>query len=158
MVENEKSLKELNPTSLNTCRVVTCIDKKQKPHIVTIVLRTGSKGAIIDNARGGGSFYHIDLSTGIIDSPGRDSYGNYYVVHPTSNILMPGFKIPNFDSLKQYSLELASRLPNAKYVGWDIAITPNGFEVIEGNVCPSSELIQCNGEGLYKDIKNYLKN
>lgn len=158
LVKNEKTLFDLNPTSLNTCRVVTCIDKNKKPHIVTMVLRTGCKGAIIDNARGGGSFYHIDLSTGTIDSPGRDSYGNYYVVHPTSNILMPGFKIPNFDSLKQYSLELASRLPNAKYVGWDIAITPNGFEVIEGNVCPSSELIQCNGEGLYKDIKNYLKN
>lgn len=158
LVENEKSLKELNPTSLNTCRVVTCVDKNKKPHIVTIVLRTGSKGAIIDNARGGGSFYHIDLGTGIIDSPGRDSYGNYYVIHPTSEIVMPGFKIPRFNDLKQYSIDLASKLPNARYVGWDIAVTPNGFEIIEGNVCPSSELIQCNNVGLYNKIKYYLEN
>jgi hypothetical protein len=158
IVKNHESISILNPTSLNTIRVVTVVDNNNIPHIVAMTLRTGGKGSVIDNAHGGGTFYHIDLSTGIIDTPARDSYGNYYVKHPTSEMVMLGFLIPHFDELKQYSIDLASKLHNARYVGWDIAITTNAFEVIEGNVYPSSELSQCNNVGLYNTIKYYLEN
>lgn len=69
---------------------------------------------------------------------------------------MPGYKIPNFDEVKQYCLELALKLPGVRYVGWDIAITIDGIEVIEGNRFPSAALIQCNDIGLYDVVKRYL--
>lgn len=156
LLSNCDELNIFNDSSLNTFRVVTCIDKENKVHVVTILLRTGCKGAIIDNLKGGGVCWHIDLNTGVIDSPGRDGDGKSYVTHPTSGAMGPGFKIPRFEELKQYAVALASHLPGARYVGWDIAITPDGLEVIEGNVCPSAELIQCNGVGLYNEIKSYL--
>lgn len=156
IIKNDESIAVLNPSSLNTIRVVTVIDSKKHPHIVTMVLRTGNKGSIIDNARGGGSFYHIDKEVGIIDIPGHDSLCNSYCLHPSSNIVMPGYKIPRFNEIKEYCLNLASRLPGARFVGWDIAITTDGIEVIEGNHGPSAELIQCNGIGLYKIVKQYL--
>lgn len=156
LLSNCSELNLFNDSSLNTFRVVTCIDKQGKVHIVTILLRTGCKGAIIDNLKGGGVCWHIDLNTGVIDCLGRDGDGNSYVTHPTSGVIGPGFRIPRFEELKSFAVALAEYLPGARYVGWDIAITPDGLEVIEGNVCPSAELIQCNGVGLYNEIKSYL--
>lgn len=156
LLSNCSELNRFNDSSLNTFRVVTCIDKKKEVHIVTILLRTGCKGAIIDNLKGGGVCWHIDLNTGVIDCPGRDGDGNSYVTHPTSGVIGPGFRVPRFEELKSFAIALAKHLPEARYVGWDIAITPDGMEVIEGNVCPSAELIQCNGIGLYDEIKSYL--
>lgn len=125
-IRNHAELDKFNDTSLNTFRVVTCIDRKGTPHVVAVLLRTVRKGAVIDNLKGGGVCWHVDLQTGVIDSPGRDGCGNRYVAHPTSGMICPGFKVPQFEELKQYALQLALHLPKARYVGWDIALTPNG--------------------------------
>lgn len=156
LLTNHPDLNVFNDSSLNTLRVVTCIDTQGKVHIVAILLRTGCKGALIDNLKGGGVCWHVDISTGVIDSPGRNGLGEYFVTHPTSGKCGPGFKIPCFEELKQIVVKLALHLPEARYVGWDIAITPDGLEVIEGNVCPSAELIQCNGKGLLNQIKMFI--
>jgi len=155
VVLNDPTLAKLNESSLNTFRVVTCIDRNGEVHIIAILLRTGRKGAVIDNLLGGGTCYHVDVETGIIDGVGKDGWGNSFLKHPTSEITMPGFKISRIDEIKQFAVKLAKNLPKARYVGWDIALTPNDIEVIEGNVCPSAELIQCNGIGLLKEIKSY---
>ena len=156
IVKNHESISILNPTSLNTIRVVTVVDSSNIPHIVSTTLRTGNKGAVIDNAYGGGTFYHIDEKIGVIDAPGKDTLCNSYIIHPSCNIVMPGYKIPNFNDVKQYCLELALKLPGVRYVGWDIAITIDGIEVIEGNRFPSATLIQSNDIGLYDVVKEYL--
>ena len=155
LVQNDPTLAKLNESSLNTFRVVTCIDRNDEVHIETILLRTGRKGAVIDNLLGGGTCYHVDVETGIIDAVGKDGWGNSFLKHPTSGITMPGLQIPRIDEVKQFAVKLAKHLPKARYVGWDIALTPNDIEVIEGNVCPSAELIQCNGIGLLKEIESY---
>ena len=153
MLVNEPEIAKLNSSSLNTFRVVTCIDHGGEVHIITIILRTGCKGSVIDNLMGGGTCYHIDSETGVIDSLGRDALGNYYLKHPSSNYVMPGFKISRINDIKEFAKSLAKKLPNARYVGWDIALTPDGIEVIEGNVRPSTELVQCNNVGLFEKIR-----
>ena len=155
VVKNVDELSVLNDSSLNTLRVVTIIDRFGEVNIIAIILRTGSKGAIIDNFLGGGTCYHVDIKTGVVDSPGMCAKGNSYIEHPSSGYIMPGYRIPKFEEVKQYVIKLAKHLPKARYVGWDIAVTDNGVEVIEGNVSPSAELIQCNKRGLYKIIKSY---
>ena len=158
LIKNKQELLDLNPTSLNTIRVVTVVDNNNIPHIVAMALRTGGKGEVIDNARGGGSFYHIDKETGIVDSQGYDTLSNSYTLHPTSNIVMPGYKIPRFDEVVQYSKKLALKLPKARFVGWDIAVTDDGIEVIEGNHAPGANVMQSDKVGVYKNIKRYLEN
>lgn len=158
VVKNHEYIAQLNPTSLNTIRVVTAVDNNNIPHIVAMALRTGGKGEVIDNARGGGSFYHIDKETGIVDSQGYDTSCNSYILHPTSNIVMPGYKIPRFEEVIQYSKKLALKLPKARFVGWDIAVTDDGIEVIEGNHAPGANVMQSDKVGVYKNIKRYLEN
>ena len=120
IVYNCPELNIINNSSLNTIRVVTCIDSCKNCHIIGAFLRTGRKGAIIDNLLGGGTCYPINLETGIIDGKGRDAKGNYYIEHPTSHITMIGYKIPSFQEVIEYAKQLALHLPNARYVGWDI--------------------------------------
>ena len=37
---------------------------------------------------------------------------------------------------KNYVIELTKVYPQARYVGWDVAITPDGFDLVEMN-CPA---------------------
>lgn len=49
LVKNCPELASLNPSSLNTLRCVTCLDKNGDVHFIAIALRTGGKGAVVDN-------------------------------------------------------------------------------------------------------------
>ena len=40
------------------------------------------------------------------------------------------------------ALKAALEVPEVRYVGWDIAITPNGPVIMEGNEYPSYGLVQ----------------
>ncbi len=156
LMVNDPELSVLNKSSLNTFRVVTCIDRSGQVHILAILLRTGRAGAVIDNMLGGGTCYHVDIDTGVVDGLGRDAFGNDYLKHPTSGVIMPGFKVSRIEEIRNFAVQVAKCLPKARYVGWDIALTTKGLELIEGNVTPSAELIQCNKIGLYPTIKALL--
>lgn len=153
MISNCKELAKLNESSLNTLRCVTVIDNKGEVRFITIALRTGGRGAVVDNVLAGGTYYHVDIDTGIIDRKGMDAFGNdCYLKHPSSGVVMPGFQIPRFEEMKEYVKLLAKHLPNARYVGWDVAITLDSFEVIEGNVSPGACSMQCDQKGVFKRI------
>lgn len=145
IIMNHEDLAVLNPSSLNTLRVNTCIDKNGKVHIFNISLRVGGKGNICDNLNNGGVMYPVDLETGYVCSAGIGTSGKKFVFHPSSGIFMLGFKLPFFDKLKDYVINLTQVLPEARYIGWDIAITPNGFELLEANSCPGVVTFQING-------------
>lgn len=136
VVENADYIKEINPSSLNTIRATTFIDKSGKPNIVSIILRVGAPGSHVDNWGAGGVGYNFDLETGVCNCVGKDKQNRKYIYHPGSGKKMVGFEIKDFNKLRQYIIALAEVLPAAKYVGWDIAITPNGYELIEMN-CPA---------------------
>ncbi len=49
------------------------------------------------------------------------------------------------------------RMPELGYVGWDIAVTPKGAELIEGNChWPGGNIIQLDKIGKYPLIKECL--
>ena len=135
-VVNCPELAAINPSSLNTVRVTTLIKKDGSPYIMSIILRVGAPGAHVDNWGAGGVGYNFDIKTGVCNMYGRDKKNRPYVYHPGSNIQMIGFKLPRFEELKQYALGLTKVFPSARYVGWDIAVTPDGFDLIEMN-CPA---------------------
>lgn len=157
IIENEESLKKLNPSSLNTVRVVTCLDKALQPHIIKAVLRIGTNNSCTDNVHNGGIVCSINTEHGIIDSYAYNSKGDKYIVHPLTNTPIVGFKIPGWEKLPSYIKEVARIETGARYVGWDIAITPNGFELLEGNTDHAADVFQmCSLEGQYKQVLSYL--
>lgn len=153
VVENIEELAKFNRSSLNTFRVYTFLDKNHKCEILGIMLRIGTMGSEVDNWGAGGVGYNFDVETGICDQPGRDKNMNQYIFHPGTDYQMVGYKLPMFSELKKYVLELVKVIPEARYVGWDIALTPKGFDLIEINCPGGNDFLQAFG----KYYNDYIK-
>lgn len=156
VVENADYIKEINPSSLNTIRAYTFINNMGETEILAILLRVGAPGTNVDNWGAGGVGYNFDIETGICCQKGTDKKCRRHIFHPGSGKMMLGFKISNFDELKKYIERLSNVIPSARFVGWDIAITPKGLELIEMNCPGGHDFLQCHGEPFYdRIIKNW---
>ena len=134
-LQNADGISEFNKTSLNTLRCYTFIDKKGGAHLLELMLRIGALNANVDNWGAGGVGYVFDIETGICMGPGIDKQNKKHILHPGSNQQVIGYQLPNFDGFKKYVFNLMNVDRNARFVGWDIALTPNGYDIIEMN-CP----------------------
>ena len=134
-IEQIPPIAAINPSSINTVRAYTLLKKNGETEILGIMLRVGRKGSHVDNWGSGGVGYDFDIETGVCVGYGRDKKNNPYIFHPDSNVQMVGFRLSDFENLKKTIIELTHKVPEARFVGWDIAITPNGYELVEMN-CP----------------------
>jgi len=125
------AMSALYPDAVNTVRMITFLDKRGTVHLLAAVLRIGN-GDVIDNFASGGMFTMLD-SDGVALYPGVDKQSNVYAEHPVTRTPIVGFRVPMYDRVWSLTQELARRTPEAPYVGWDLAITPDGPVVIEGN-------------------------
>ncbi len=125
---------QINPTSVNTLRIVTKM-YKGKPFVFSSLLRVGtSKTGNVDNWAAGG------LAIGIEDNGNLKKYGYYKPkygtktdVHPDTGIVFKDFTIPMFEEAKAYALKAHEVLKDMDSIGWDITITEKGIVFIEGN-------------------------
>lgn len=131
-----KEIEDFHPQSLNTIRVVT-ISNPNKCEVFGAILRMGVGDNIIDNTHNGGVFASIDVNTGIIETDGLDSEGNYYAVHPNTGKQIKGFTIPQWDKVIETCTEATKVLPNMIFAGWDAVVMDDGtVALVEGNHAP----------------------
>lgn len=150
---NAPEIAKINESSLNTVRCYTLIDKDGNANIMEIMLRVGQNGLAVDNWGAGGIGYCFDIETGICCQCGRDKLNRPYIFHPGSNFMMLGFQLPNYDELKRYIISLTKTFPEARFVGWDIAITPKGYELVEMNAPGGHDFLQVFGRPWGEFIK-----
>lgn len=141
-------------TSVNTIRTMTLTDQQGKGHVVKAILRAGVGNTDVDNYAAGGSIYEVDLDTGVVCSRGKSKAGDNHIIHPCTDIIMLGYKIPNWDKVMEVSCKAAELLPQIGIIGWDVAITENDIDLIEGNHNPDYELYEYLGSIGYFDIMN----
>jgi len=120
----------LNPTSVNSIRMITFFDGAQV-HILARVLKMGN-GDVIDNFAHGGMYTMLD-EEGVALHAAFDVMGDSYSVHPISGVEIVGFRVPKYDEVLTLVDRVARVVPQIPYVGWDIAISPDRPVVIEGN-------------------------
>lgn len=143
VLSQHESLKKLNPNSVNTVRVLTAIPKNgNKPLIIACSLKTGGETSCVDNLHANGVVGNVDIETGMVNGLCVDRNFKRYSHHPVTNEKMIGFDVPNWELLKNKITEIASIVPEMRYVGWDIAILKNDIALIEGNTRPAPELTQ----------------
>lgn len=150
---NCEQLDVINHSSLNTIRVYSMTDKNGCPHILNMMLRVGKSGSDVDNWGAGGVGYEVDLNHGIVRGCGVDKKGNRHLKHPGTNIVMLGFKIPQFNEVTRMVEKLCTVDTRARLVGWDIALTPKGPELIEMNCPAGHDFLQAFGTPFYDKIK-----
>lgn len=131
VLEQHEDLARLYPGSVNTVRMITYLDATGTLHTIASVLRIGN-GDVIDNFASGGMFTILD-DAGVALYPGVDKQSNIYHTHPATGVQIAGFAVPAFAEITAMIADAARRLPTVPYVGWDIAVTPEGPALIEAN-------------------------
>lgn len=127
-----QEMAQWNESSVNTVRIPSFITKSGFK-VLCPAFRTGRYGSVIDNAAQGGIVIGIDSNSGLLMTDGADEMGHVYKNHPDSGLKFKGWQIPRWEELLK-TAELAHRsIPHQKYIGWDFALTDDGWKLIEGN-------------------------
>lgn len=122
----------LNASSVNTVRCIT-FNTKRGIVIPYCFLKVGREGSFVDNGGAGGILVGINRQTGVLETKGFDEFGRSYEEHPDSHVEFEGFALPEWDKAIVLATEASKRMPNVKYLGWDLAHTDYGWIVVEGN-------------------------
>lgn len=126
----------LNPTSLNTLRVLS-YHHGDEVYIQYVVVRIGRKGKLVDNETAGGINADVDLAKGCIRNCAYGKPSEKKIFTTDIGTVLKGFAIPAFDEVITTVKALHKRLPYFNLIGWDFAIDELGKPVlIEWNRCP----------------------
>lgn len=132
-IYQDNELAKFHPNSVNTIRFATFLKDDEIVKMFAL-FRMGCGGSHVDNAGAGGIVAAVDLDTGIIKTMGyREDNMTRYLNHPDSGEQILGAQIPRWKELIELVEELAEVVPEQKYVGWDLALTNNGWIMVEGN-------------------------
>ena len=125
---------QFNPTSVNTLRIATYRNVTNgNIEVLGAVLRVGSKGAFVDNACSGGSFISVNLD-GKLGKYACNEYGLKQKIFNGIDFESEEFVISNFDSIKEFVINVSQKLPHMSLFAHDVAIDENGnLKLIEVN-------------------------
>lgn len=151
----------LHPQSVNSIRIVTDL-VNETVHIAYIVVKIGRGGGVCDNTGQGGVLCRVDPKTQSICSVATDDYFHVYSSHPDTDVRFEGYRLPMLNEAVEMVRAAALEIPQMRHVGWDVAITPTGPAIIEGNEYPGTDLCQLaphtpEKRGLWPYYKQLLK-
>ena len=126
-------MNKLYDKSVNSLRMFTFINDKDS-YFLQAILKIGN-GGVVDNFSSGGMYTYVD-ENGIVFVNAIDKEDNIFEKHPVTNCKFIGFEVPLFKEAIELVRNAARVIPEVGYVGWDVAITENGPEIIEGNCYP----------------------
>lgn len=154
-VQMHSRLKKIYPDAVNTIRVTVINETGNTPIISFAFMRIGTKkSGIVDNVAQGGMVCKVNVETGEFYD-GEALKNHVYIkadVHPDTGEKIQG-TIPNWEIVKTEIIKMAQYYPQLEWLGYDIAITEDGFKIIEIN----------SHQGLHKAheypevVKNYLE-
>lgn len=127
-------LMKLSPSGLNTVRIFTQLNDNGEVDFLGARLRI-SVNSYVDNMAAGNLAAPINLETGVVEGPGvySDITKKDEEYHPVTRIKIIGFQVPFWKETMDLAKRAALHLPENRSVGWDIGITKEGPELIEGN-------------------------
>ena len=133
-VEQSSYMRQFNPTSVNTIRVLTYmshVDGAVKTP--GIFMRIGEKGSYVDNAHAGGLFVGVDRN-GELGKYLCDQNGNKYGCFNGVDFANNTFVIPAFDKVLDFARSVGAKIPHLRVLQLDIMIDgSNRPRIIEFN-------------------------
>ena len=154
-IRQHERMKALNPSSVNTIRVMTYRSGMEVLVLYTVI-RIGRQGQEIDNESAGGISAVIEpngkLGKYAYGAPGVDK-----VEYTDSGIRLEGYDVPSYQQVVETVKRLHYKLPFFNLVGWDVAVGENCEPIlVEWNVC--TELSQsANGPAFGKYTERIIK-
>lgn len=134
-VKQHKDMAALNPTSVNTIRILS-YRSGMEVLIIYSVVRIGRSGSVIDNQSAGGISTTIDKDGKL----GKCAFGGYAednIDRTDTGVILEGYQLPSYDKAIDMVKRLHLKLPFFDILGWDVAIQEDGEPVlIEFNTSP----------------------
>ena len=150
-VKQHKGMAALNPTSVNTLRILS-YRSNMDVMIIYSVVRIGRSGSVVDNQCAGG------ISTTISEDGrlGKVAFGGFSkdsILQTDTGIVLEGYSLPSYGKAIEMVKRMHLKLPFFNLVGWDVAIQEDGEPVlIEFNTNPGlSQSAFCSGMGNYTE-------
>ena len=140
-LQQHADLRAVYPHSINSYRICTLV-VGEEVHCVYAVAKFGNAGKFVDNMENDGLCCPIDQETGRIAGCAHTSALINYDVHPYSGVALMGCQLPFVKEAVELSKKAAMVVPEIRYIGWDVCITPDGPAIIEGNTYPGYDFWQ----------------
>ncbi len=167
-VVQHSELEKISPGCVCTIRVNTLINKEGEVHLLPSLCRMGEGDA---NHIVSGQFYAPINEEGNIYKPAfkQDTYfnktgGEYFYNHPKTNEELVGFTVPFYKEVVEMAVEGQKRVPMYPFLGWDIAVSEKGPQLLEVNAYPANDIMQVYGhredfnhEGIYREVMDWLE-
>lgn len=159
-IEQDETMSKFNDSTVNTIRLTTVFAKNEVRFLFAF-LKTGMKNSIVDNGNQGGILALIDVETGAIVSDGYNEEMEQFTEHPDTNLIFKGYQIPKWDELLKFASQIVSHTEGITVIGWDFALTGDGWLVVEANTFPSLFPVQMlmsktYGHGIAKEYNELL--
>ncbi|MGB3710703.1 MAG: sugar-transfer associated ATP-grasp domain-containing protein [Erythrobacter sp.] len=144
---NHPALNDYAMDALSTARLTTMRNEQGRPELVSTVLRVPSlHGPVIDNMKAGGLIMPVDFETGRAGIACKGYGGGDYARHPVSGAAFSDLVLPDWDAAIGLVADAHSRaFPEYALIGWDVAFTPDGPVLVEGNAKPGVLMPQRSG-------------
>lgn len=137
-IDMHPDLKRIYPGAVNTVRVTVFKRDGVNPQIGNAYFRIGSsRTGAVDNVVAGGLVAEVDVTTGRYGNA-RTLVDNRIVFereHPDTGVVIEG-ELPHWDDIRRKILAIARSVPQLEYLGFDVAITTDGFRLLEVNRYP----------------------
>ncbi len=126
---------KLNPTSVNTLRLLTYRFESEVV-VLYAVVRIGKSGMIIDNESQGGISAKIN-EDGSLAKYAYGAPGEEKIEKTDSGVVLEGYRIPSYEKVADMAKICHLQLPYFRLIGWDFCVDNNGEPLlIEWNSNP----------------------
>lgn len=138
-ITSHGDIRRIYSGSPNTLRFLVIKPSQSELIYSNAHLRFGtSVSGVVDFNIDGGLFSTVDLETGKYSGCMKfmEHYSEICNVHPDSGVSIEGV-LPHLDTIKQVLREISLYLPQIKFMGYNIIVTPDSFKIIEINSHPA---------------------
>jgi len=135
VVEQHEDVNKLNPYCINTIRIITIRNNSGDINVFAASIRLGTvKDSFVDNRAVGGAAVGID-EFGKLKKFGfqHAKYGTKISSHPVTGVVFEGYQLPYWKEVEDLVKQAHRAVINIQSIGWDVALTPKGPVLIEGN-------------------------
>jgi len=134
-VETSDFVKQFNPESFSTFRVVTYRSVKDDVvHILGIYMRVGPKGSFKDNVHCGGYAVPIDGNGRMCNYAIDENRMRYSVVNGI-DLRQKEYAVPQFEEIRKVVTDVAITMTNHRLISFDVILDKNNIpKIIEFNL------------------------
>jgi hypothetical protein len=132
LLEQHKLLNEINPSSVNTIRIITII-LHNEVLVVQSILRMGVGTSYVDNICAGGMAVGI-TAKGTLKEYAYDAQTKKQPKHLTTGFLFKDISIPYYQNVESIAKDMHKRFAQFRLISWDFAIADKGPVLIEFNL------------------------